>query len=598
MTESAPGGTFEQTGGTLQQHGAGVVGSYTQSDGTATYDEAFAVHSGGTANLTSAGSLAARNLDLYGTFNQSGGAAAFKSITVSPGGTHRFAGGTLQVGDAAGGTWNLAGTMDFGGTAGVVTVGTSAGSRYIVNLGSGTFQNNAAASVMVHGPDSFIVVAPGQIASFASFAYDPAATVHTTGSTLHVPAGKTVTLTGDFADAVDVQGTLAAGSGSLNLLHSASISGSGQIDLGSGRLQVEGNRTAQVSDTATLRAQRIILGGPSGSGTLLVTGGSVEAVSSLSVGGSGAGTLVQSGGTVRSDLPVCVNSNGLYRLLTGGVLSANVYVDSVGLMVVDGGTHNGTIETWGTYRLQAGTVQGGATVSSPDGMFEQTGGTLQQHGAGVLGSYTQSGGTATYDDAFAVHSGGTVDLTSAASLAARSLDLLGAFNQSGGAAAFKSVTVSPGGSYHFTGGSLQIGTFIGDLVNNGGTLCPGTSPGLTEIQGSFTQLAGALEVELGGLLAGDEYDRLVVTDRMDLGGDLNVVLYGGFQPHAGDVFDIMDWGSVGGTFNDVNLPVMTSGLAWDASDLYRTGELRVVPEPATLALLGLGCLAMVRRRRD
>jgi hypothetical protein len=71
----------------------------------------------------------------------------------------------------------------------------------------------------------------------------------------------------------------------------------------------------------------------------------------------------------------------------------------------------------------------------------------------------------------------------------------------------------------------------------------------------------------------------------------------GFQPRAGDVFDIMDWGSVSGTFNDVNLPVLTSGLAWDASDLYRTGELKVLPEPATLSLLALGALAMIRRRR-
>lgn len=40
-----------------------------------------------------------------------------------------------------------------------------------------------------------------------------------------------------------------------------------------------------------------------------------------------------------------------------------------------------------------------------------------------------------------------------------------------------------------------------------------------------------------------------------------------------------------------------SGLAWDASDLYATGSLEVVPEPATLALVTLGGLALLRRRR-
>jgi hypothetical protein len=190
-----------------------------------------------------------------------------------------------------------------------------------------------------------------------------------------------------------------------------------------------------------------------------------------------------------------------------------------------------------------------------------------------------------------------VTLTGAGSLAARNLDLLGTLNQSGGAAAFKSITVMPGGTHHFTGGTLQVGTFIGDLVNNGGTLCPVTSPGLTEVQGGFTQSAGDLEIELWGLLAGDEYDRLVVTGRMDLGGDLDVVLYGGFQPHAGDTFDILNWGSLTGTFSNVHLPDLAPGLIWNTDALYTTGELSVTPEPATLSLLALGGLAVIRRRR-
>jgi hypothetical protein len=40
-----------------------------------------------------------------------------------------------------------------------------------------------------------------------------------------------------------------------------------------------------------------------------------------------------------------------------------------------------------------------------------------------------------------------------------------------------------------------------------------------------------------------------------------------------------------------------SGLKWDASDLYNTGTISVVPEPATLALVAFGGLALLRRSR-
>jgi len=141
------------------------------------------------------------------------------------------------------------------------------------------------------------------------------------------------------------------------------------------------------------------------------------------------------------------------------------------------------------------------------------------------------------------------------------------------------------------------------LVNQGGTLCPGSSPGLLTVHGDGTLAGGALEIELGGLLAGVEYDRLVVTGELDLAGALDVVLVdlgaGLFAPANGDVFDILDWGSLsaGSAFDTVNLPPIAPGLTWDASALYTTGELSITPEPATLALLALGGLAVLLRRR-
>lgn len=45
---------------------------------------------------------------------------------------------------------------------------------------------------------------------------------------------------------------------------------------------------------------------------------------------------------------------------------------------------------------------------------------------------------------------------------------------------------------------------------------------------------------------------------------------------AGQIFDILDWETLVGTFSTVNLPTLTGTLAWDDSALYTTGELAVI----------------------
>src|SRR5207249_3701471 len=58
-----------------------------------------------------------------------------------------------------------------------------------------------------------------------------------------------------------------------------------------------------------------------------------------------------------------------------------------------------------------------------------------------------------------------------------------------------------------------------------------------------------------------------------------------FQPSAGDVFDLLDWGeaseasSLSGTFDKVLLAPLPSGLSWNTSRLYTSGELWVVGAP-------------------
>jgi len=116
----------------------------------------------------------------------------------------------------------------------------------------------------------------------------------------------------------------------------------------------------------------------------------------------------------------------------------------------------------------------------------------------------------------------------------------------------------------------------------------------------FQHADATLEIELGGTIRGNEYDVLVVDGNLTLDGNLNVLAIGGFEPQAGDIFDILDLdfesGTLSGTFSPVLLPDLPGMLGWGSSHLYSSGTLSVIPEPATLPLLALGMLLAWRRR--
>ncbi|MBM4017263.1 MAG: PEP-CTERM sorting domain-containing protein [Planctomycetes bacterium] len=51
------------------------------------------------------------------------------------------------------------------------------------------------------------------------------------------------------------------------------------------------------------------------------------------------------------------------------------------------------------------------------------------------------------------------------------------------------------------------------------------------------------------------------------------------------------WGTLAATLEEVELPSLDPGLAWDASGLHETGRITAVPQPSALAVLGLGLAA-------
>ena len=88
-----------------------------------------------------------------------------------------------------------------------------------------------------------------------------------------------------------------------------------------------------------------------------------------------------------------------------------------------------------------------------------------------------------------------------------------------------------------------------------------------------------LLIELGSAVPGSGYDQVQVAGQLSLGGTLKVSIIdlgsGEFLPLAGQSFDVLDWGSLVGTFDNINLPELDGDLTWDYSALYTTGVLSI-----------------------
>ena len=176
------------------------------------------------------------------------------------------------------------------------------------------------------------------------------------------------------------------------------------------------------------------------------------------------------------------------------------------------------------------------------------------------------------------------------------------FNQSGGTtvirrgtARFPNGCAVQGGTLRFDGGTAdgnvyQVGMAASRLCGTGsiagyvyqdyGTVAPGHSPGALAIGGRYEQTAGAaLEIELGGKMSGTGYDQLRVGGNAILKGTLNVELYDGFSPAAGQRFDIVVSAAVSNAFAATNLPALPPGVDWLL--IYRTNGVQLRVATAT-----------------
>ena len=114
--------------------------------------------------------------------------------------------------------------------------------------------------------------------------------------------------------------------------------------------------------------------------------------------------------------------------------------------------------------------------------------------------------------------------------------------------------------------TLTTGTLATDAVITAATHSQGSS--------------GTLSLALDSTTAGS-YGRMNVTGTLTLAGTLTITE--SITEAAGQTFDILNWGLLSGEFDDIQLPNLSVGLAWDLSNLYVNGQIQIIAAPAGLA---------------
>jgi hypothetical protein len=328
------------------------------------------------------------------------------------------------------------------------------------------------------------------------------------------------------------------------------------------------------------------------------------------------GTLINNGtvNSVQSDF------HNWGTLINNGTLNADYLSNHYNATLTNNGTINGPLKSNGTATNASGGLINGSLVVIIGSTTNATGGTMNLTGLSV--EY-HAGFTSTLDNA------GTLTL-----LAGGSGTNNGIVNNSGTLAIEAGATLGGSGQTTQTAGQFIVdgdvtqasvdiqggtlsggGTLHADVTNSGGTVGPGNSPGLLTIDGTFTQDSGGIfTAEIGGLLGGTEYDVLDVTGTAFLDGLLDVDLFdlgsGPFMPALGDSFDILTAEILSGSFNTLDLAILTGGLDWQvdylvdaigSTDIVRLSVVSAVPLPATVWLFGSGVLGLAgiaRRKRQ
>jgi len=200
-----------------------------------------------------------------------------------------------------------------------------------------------------------------------------------------------------------------------------------------------------------------------------------------------------------------------------------------------------------------------------------------------------SSGTTVVDSSDLVLAGGGACVTNAGSVTIESggtLNVSTDYDQTAGTTTLVCGTFS-GGNLNVEGGDLA-GTGVVDAdVTNGGQVLPGGT-GLAElltINGDYTQSAtGSVDIDLGGLTAGNQYDQFAVSGVATLRGTINVALINGFFPVLGNAFEVLTFAASSGNFDFYNGIILGNRLLLDPALNPTNLTLTVQPAVTTATL--------------
>jgi autotransporter-associated beta strand protein len=140
------------------------------------------------------------------------------------------------------------------------------------------------------------------------------------------------------------------------------------------------------------------------------------------------------------------------------------------------------------------------------------------------------------------------------------------------------LSIDAGGAFAFTGGQLATDRVDGSLTNAGGTFDPGSSQGVTQVFGGFSQTSGTLHMLVETTPQMTKVDKLAVAGVGALGGvlDIDNLDSGGFVSLSTHAYDLITASSITGTFSSVMLP--------SAPNTYTTWSLAYEAAKVTLNL--------------
>lgn len=455
-------------------------------------------------------------------------------ITVNPGTSAVIEPGT---GAALGlfGTVNNDGTLNFGGAADVAIFGVASGSGHFLSNNSLAFlaENTFTGDVIINSGGKVNAFYADSLGVGAGVTY-----VSAGGSIVFSPAVGSISVAEDFL----VEGTGAAGTGgAISLLDNTDdVTLTGTVELlGDTTISnyLVGTQSMYISGAITGTGNLLIQNG-GGSGAVVFIGTSVNSyVGTTTVRGSNV-TLAKSAGGVGITGNVNVEATAvkgayLYMGNNGG----NQLWDGSTITLTNSGAFVASVESSLDTEV-VGTVVGNGHIESDGFGFGFTVG-----GNDVTGTFNGSFdnedgiitkiGTGTWDLSGASFPGGPVDPF--------------VFVHNGGTIVWNSVLV--GIPITVNAGALLkgTGTVGATVVNSGGTVNVGNSPGCMTMESLTLNSGSVFTQEIAGAAACGGYDQTTVTGAAVL-GNATLTILPTYTPVDGTVFTILTAGSVSGEF--------------------------------------------------